>query len=314
MSGIFGSNDRGSIPDRIPYSKLISPVDYFSFNNQRLADLGDPVEPKDAANKAYIDLSLFNLRDENIALDAGITFSKLASPVSAFNFNSQRLTSLGNPELAGDAVNKKYVDYFFYAGKNTSSGGTTYPAWIGDGHILSNAGIAFSKLASPINDFSFNSQRLTSLGDPTESEDATNKNYVDSEIQRNAFSITRSTVRTTTATLAPKATEYVDLALGKSFLLLSIGTTSPAWIRVYATPAYRTDDAQRTPDKDAPANSGIIAEIISDKNLLNIDLEPIAVGANLELTPTSNIAIAISNLGAEAAAITVNFKKITLET
>lgn len=45
------------------------------------------------------------ITDSHIAAAAGIAFSKLASPTSAFSFNSQKITNLASGTAPGDAVN-----------------------------------------------------------------------------------------------------------------------------------------------------------------------------------------------------------------
>jgi hypothetical protein len=52
-----------------------------------------------------------------------------------------------------------------------------------DSMVSGSAAIAFTKLASPTGSVSWNSQKITSLADPTSAQDAATKNYVDNAVQ-----------------------------------------------------------------------------------------------------------------------------------
>lgn len=127
-------------------------------------------------------------------------------------------------------------------------------------------------------------------------------------------SLTRNTISYTTDAIASNAIASGVVALGKSFHILKIETSSPAWIRVYATNAYRTAD-NRTDPSVPVSNSvkpGVIFEGITSNSQLFIDCRN-TFGASLESTPSSNIPIAIANLGSSAASVNVTFTKLTIE-
>lgn len=126
--------------------------------------------------------------------------------------------------------------------------------------------------------------------------------------------LARNSISYTTAVQSANATENGVVALGKSFHLLRVETNSPAWIRIYATNAYRTADSRTNPSI-TPSDSvrpGIIFEGITSNSQLFIDCRN-TFGASLESAPSSGIPIAIANLGSNATSINVTFTKLTVE-
>lgn len=124
----------------------------------------------------------------------------------------------------------------------------------------------------------------------------------------------RQSVTHTTSQLASQATEFVNLPLGKAFHVLRIATNNPAWVRIYAKLAYQSADSVRAENVEAPSGSGIIAEAKTALSKLVCDFtDPMATGGNLENTPTSNIAVSITNRTANPAIITTTFTIIKIE-
>ncbi len=126
--------------------------------------------------------------------------------------------------------------------------------------------------------------------------------------------LARNQTNYTTAVLPPGAIDAGTVILGKSFHLLKVQTSIPAWIRIYATNAYRNAD-NRTDSSAAPSDSvksGIIFEGITSNSQLFIDCRN-TFGASLEATPSSSIPIAIANLGSNTATINADFTKLTVE-
>lgn len=125
--------------------------------------------------------------------------------------------------------------------------------------------------------------------------------------------LARSSKNYATVIIEDNFTENGLIVLGKSFALVRIQTSSSAWIRVYSTVAYRTLDATRTKNQDVTKGIGIMAEVITDSSNLIIDMNPAPLCASMEDTPSSAIAIAVTNLSGQRTSINVTFTKITLE-
>lgn len=128
----------------------------------------------------------------------------------------------------------------------------------------------------------------------------------------------RETISITTPSIAPNTVYNTTIPLGKVFLLLNIATSSPAWVRLYTSPAYRSADASRSITQNPTNNpNGIISEDITTASNLTIDLNGNGkfqgVGSSQESLPKSDIAIAAVNTSNSAQAITVSYNRILLE-
>lgn len=123
----------------------------------------------------------------------------------------------------------------------------------------------------------------------------------------------RRVVTATTGLLASSVTENLSVLLGKSFTLLRIETSAAAWVRLYATPEYRTRDASRLITQNATPPHGIISEVITWQKGLVIDLTPIRFGASLEGTPNDQIAVAITNKSISPTSVAALFTVIQEE-
>lgn len=117
----------------------------------------------------------------------------------------------------------------------------------------------------------------------------------------------------TTASLAPGAAEAGTVNLGKAYELLKVTTTGAARVRLYSTAAARDADAARPSTQDPTGQHGLVAEVITEAGALAVVMAPIPTGANLEAAPTAAAFVSITNLGASAAALTVEFAHLTLE-
>ena len=148
-------------------------------SDQKITDLGDPTNEKDAANKKYVDSHrggglqasgftmqgtinmnsnrVINLEDPS-RNDEPMTkgeaetdfLKKTGGTVSGeLSMSDQKITDLGDPTDDNDAATKQYVD-----------------------------------LKPVTGDFSMKNHKITDLGDPTANKDAANKEYVDSKVSR----------------------------------------------------------------------------------------------------------------------------------
>jgi hypothetical protein len=127
----------------------------------------------------------------------------------------------------------------------------------------------------------------------------------------------RQTASVTTASLAAGATEALTVALAKGYKLVHVTASAAARVRLYGASSYRTADASRAIGTDPTAGSenGIICDVALGylSSPLSWDMSPEALGSNLDGTVTTTAYYAITNLGAGAAALTVSFVFVPLE-
>jgi hypothetical protein len=124
--------------------------------------------------------------------------------------------------------------------------------------------------------------------------------------------VSRTTVTTTTASLANNANANANITGYKSYALLKIQTSAAAWVRIYSDDASRTTDVSRASNIDPAAGAGIITEVITS-GAQTILISPGAFGFNNESSPTTTIPINITNLSGSTVAITVTLTILQLE-
>ena len=81
-------------------------------------------------------------------------------------------------------------------------------------------------------------------------------------------------------TAARHRRQDIDLQNGealihKAVLIIRVTTSSPAWVRLYLSPAYQAADANRLIDEETPV--GVLVEVITTDNQLSVELSPAAV-------------------------------------
>lgn len=125
--------------------------------------------------------------------------------------------------------------------------------------INTNAAIAFEKLASPTQAFSFNSQKITNLATPTTGTDAANKAYVDAA--RSGLDVKPSVRAATTPTdgnITLSGTQTIDtnvtLQVGDRVLVKNQSTASENGIWVVASSVW-----SRATDSDGTADTGVVS-------------------------------------------------------
>lgn len=123
----------------------------------------------------------------------------------------------------------------------------------------------------------------------------------------------RTTVSATTSSMIAGATENITITGGATgYALYKIATTGPSWVRVYTSQAARTADAGRSQSTDPAPDAGVVAEIITT-GADNVLISPAAIGFSDEVTPMTDIEIAVTNLDTNAATITVTLTILQLE-
>ena len=129
---------------------------------------------------------------------------------------------------------------------------------------------------------------------------------------------TISTVSVTTASLAANAIENDTLVMAKQVAIQTITVSAAARVRLYQTSAARTADASRP--NTTPPTLGTPHQVIGDWYLngttaapLSFPCSPIVFGQNGDGSQTSNIYVAITNIGTGSAAITATITYVGQE-
>ncbi len=129
-----------------------------------------------------------------------------------------------------------------------------------------------------------------------------------------AVTPTRVDVQGVTGALADGATEDLDLAIsGKSIRVLRIATDVPAWVRLYTTAAYRTDDSGRPITSDPTPDTGIFGEVLTAPGNLELDLNPSFYGSNMDDPPAGIVYAAITNKSGGASPVQVTLTCVVEE-
>ena len=149
--------DPGTIPSPIVGKDL-------SMNGHKITKMGTPTLDSDAATKKYVDDKPRGIsRATEDGLYLGLGGGTLQGGVHFLN--ASKITNLGNPQVATDAANKRYVD-----SKVTAKGLTQATA---DVRYLRKSG---GNLTGVVD---MGTNKVTSLADPTNPNDATNKSWVE---------------------------------------------------------------------------------------------------------------------------------------
>jgi len=113
------------------------------------------------------------------------------------------------------------------------------------GLVTAASSAILNDIGVPTSSYSFNSQRITNLGEPSSSTDAATKNYVDSVAQ--GLDVKASVVAATTANItlsAPQTIDGISVVAGDRVLVKNQTTTSTNGIYLVAAGAWtRSTDA-----------------------------------------------------------------------
>ena len=120
-------------------------------------------------------------------------------------------------------------------------------------------------------------------------------------------------VGSTSSTHADDANENITIQVYKSYSLLKLNVSHPAWVRIYPTTAARTADSSRTISEDPTPGSGVIAQSITTTTNEDVLFTPASIGFNDDSTPSTNAYLAIMNKTGGVQSITVTMTAIKLE-
>jgi hypothetical protein len=145
-----------------------------NMNSNKIINCLNPTNPQDVATKNYVDT---RPAPATPTLAQVLTAGNVAN--TDINVNGQKLLSVANPTLQGDGTNKLYVDTL--DGANVK--------------LTGDQTIAGVKTFS--NQMNLGSNKIVSLGAPTDANDAVTKTYVDTRIDRTLIRSFNTTLTTT---------------------------------------------------------------------------------------------------------------------
>jgi hypothetical protein len=122
----------------------------------------------------------------------------------------------------------------------------------------------------------------------------------------------RTTPSGSTGNIADAATANVTVTGFKGYLLYKIQTSAAAWVRIYTSVSARTSDSGRSEGVDPSPGAGVIAEVITT-GAQTVLITPGTIGFNDELSPTTNIELAVTNKSGGSADITVTLTVAKVE-
>lgn len=120
---------------------------------------------------------------------------------------------------------------------------------------------------------------------------------------------TRTTV-TVDAELAPDASEDLDVPLAAGYRLYRVSLSHAARLRLYASAAGRTLDAERAIGEPLAGDHGLVLEYVSTPELLEATLSPLVDGYCV--TGTAGKAV-LTNLTEAAATVTATLTYVRTE-
>ena len=127
----------------------------------------------------------------------------------------------------------------------------------------------------------------------------------------------RQTNSTTTGSLSQNSTTNTAITTaGKSFALLSITVSAPAYVVLYIDAASRTADSGRGEGTDPAPGSGVLTEVSTTANgSTTFLMTPAVLGWNNDSTPTAQVHAKIKNKRTTSGSnsITVTLKTLALE-
>lgn len=123
---------------------------------------------------------------------------------------------------------------------------------------------------------------------------------------------TRSTVSTTTASLAAAASATATVVVGKGYVLYSIQVDRGAWVTVYSSSTAQSGDSSRTITTDPTPGAGVIAESITTTATTTY-FSPAVYGYNNDGSVTTNAYLKVYNNSGSTGTVTVTLTFQRLE-
>ena len=122
----------------------------------------------------------------------------------------------------------------------------------------------------------------------------------------------RTTVTGITPVISSGGIGNTDISGFKTYLLLKVGISTAAWIRIYTDSDSRSNDASRPINIDPTSGSGIVAEFVS-VGATTIKTGPSLIGYNDDDPEENIIYMSVNNLSGISTSIEVNLTILKME-
>lgn len=123
----------------------------------------------------------------------------------------------------------------------------------------------------------------------------------------------RTNVAVTTPSLAPNVpSAATPITMATAYRVLSLSTSRPARVRLYATVAQQVADLNRPVGVDPLANSGLMLDFVT-LGTQSRSLNPLVDGANYEEIPSATIPMTVTNLTLTAGTVQVTLGYLRTE-
>jgi len=194
-----------------------------------------------AGNGAFVDLST------NQTIGGTKTFSSaITADITGNSGTATKLATARTIAFTGDATasgsfdgSANYSQALTLATVNSNVGTFTKLTVNAKGLVTAAVQASLTDLASPTSSFSFNSQAITNLQDPTNAQDAATKNYVDSVAQ--GLDVKQPVIAATTVSITLVGAQTIDgisVTAGQRVLVKNQSTPSQNGIYVVQTVAW----------------------------------------------------------------------------
>lgn len=169
-------------------------------NQFNISNLAEPLQPKDAATKSYVDLKVSNPSSMSLSADhiligspanvaeavsiGTVSLSRFGALTENLSLSNYKLTNLADPTQDLDAVNRKYLSAQL-SGIASQLALPVGQLFVGNASgkaagVAKNT-IALSGFGAPETDIDFSNHKLTGLQDPANDQEAATKKYVDNK-------------------------------------------------------------------------------------------------------------------------------------
>ena len=124
----------------------------------------------------------------------------------------------------------------------------------------------------------------------------------------------RTTVSTTTASLANAANANATVTMAKGYALYKIQVSTGSWVTLYGNTTLANIDYTRTIGTEPASGSGIIAEIICEGTGSNVAyFTPALMGYNDDVSVSTNAYLRIFNNSGVSNTVNVTLTYLTTE-
>ena len=128
---------------------------------------------------------------------------------------------------------------------------------------------------------------------------------------------TRGTTSSATGSIAQTASANITISTrGKSFSLLKVAISAPAWVVLYVDSASRSSDSSRAEGTDPAPGSGVLTEVsTTTAGASTFLMSPAVLGWNNDGTPAAQVYAKVTNKRSSSGsnAITVTLTTVSLE-